>query len=200
MLFCFTWHCKNSCCMQTLCNCTYHSGNICILHLPTTGHRHSVSTKVHVCIHMYIYGYEYRLDMCFQRLSRSDGKLTMNALCVRSVGVFKSQRCTSLGCNQDNRRATCCSHTYWCHVTLASYAFSHHTHFYWSYQRERTCVSAGYEGKLALILMRVQALQGADHLATLRCVHTANLQTGQVVTHVPAIRGKSSVRDKCLKF
>lgn len=55
-----------------------------------------------------------------------------------------------------------------------------------------TCVSAGNKGELALLLVRVHALQGADHLAPLRCVHAAYLQAGQVVAHVPAIRDKSS--------
>lgn len=56
--------------------------------------------------------------------------------------------------------------------------------------RCHTCVRAGYEGELALVLMSVQALQGADHLTTLRCVHTTYLQTGQVITHVPVIKDK----------
>lgn len=54
--------------------------------------------------------------------------------------------------------------------------------------RSHTCVGAGYEGKLTLILVCVQALQGADHLTPLPCVHTTNLQTVQVVTHVPVIK------------
>lgn len=48
-----------------------------------------------------------------------------------------------------------------------------------------TCVSAGYEGKLALILMCVEALQGADHLTPLRCIHTTDLQAVQIIAHIP---------------
>lgn len=49
-----------------------------------------------------------------------------------------------------------------------------------------TCVRAGDEGKLTLILVRVEALQGANHLTPLLCIHTTDLQAVQVVTHVPA--------------
>lgn len=61
--------------------------------------------------------------------------------------------------------------------------------------RFHTCVRAGYEGKLALILMCVQALQGADHLTTLPCIHTTYLQAVQVITHISAIKDKSSIRE-----
>lgn len=56
--------------------------------------------------------------------------------------------------------------------------------------RFHTCVRAGYEGKLTLILMCVQALQGADNLTTMPCIHTTDLQTGQVVTHVPVNKSR----------
>lgn len=57
----------------------------------------------------------------------------------------------------------------------------------------RTRVRAGDEGKLTLILVCVQALQGADHLTTLPYVYATYLQAVQVVTHVPVI--KNSVRE-----
>lgn len=59
-------------------------------------------------------------------------------------------------------------------------------------ERFLTTVRAGYEGKLALIFMSVQALQGADHLAALGRVHATYLQTGQVVTHIPISDDKRS--------
>lgn len=48
-----------------------------------------------------------------------------------------------------------------------------------------TSVRTGYEGKLTLILVSVQVLQGADNLTALRCIHTTYLQPGQVIPHVP---------------
>lgn len=55
-----------------------------------------------------------------------------------------------------------------------------------------TCVRAGNKGKLAVVFVRLHALQGADRLAPLCCVHAAYLEAGQVVAHVPAARDKSS--------
>lgn len=67
-----------------------------------------------------------------------------------------------------------------------------------AYKRRRSChwvggvcrtgVRAGHEGKLTLILVSVQALQGADHLTSLGCIHAADLETAQVVTHVPDLK------------
>lgn len=51
-----------------------------------------------------------------------------------------------------------------------------------------TGVRAGYEGKHTLVLMCMQALQGADHLTSVCCIHTADLQAVQVIAHVPAIK------------
>lgn len=50
--------------------------------------------------------------------------------------------------------------------------------------RVLTSVRTGYEGKLALILMSIQVLQGTDNLTTLCCIHTTYLQPGQVIPHV----------------
>lgn len=100
----------------------------------------------------------------------------------------------SLGCSHDNKRATCRSHAHWCHITFRSHMSTWRS-IYQSQTLPRivkkkgetldvlsmtfhTCVRAGYEGELALILMSVQALQGADHLTALRCIHTTYLQTG----------------------
>lgn len=58
--------------------------------------------------------------------------------------------------------------------------------------RFHTCVRTGYEGKLALVLMCLQALQGADHLTTLSCIYTPYLQPSQVITHVPAVKNKKA--------
>lgn len=53
-----------------------------------------------------------------------------------------------------------------------------------------TRVRTGHKGKLALIFMSMQVLQGADHLTALCCIHTAYLQPGQVIPHVP-VSGKN---------
>lgn len=52
-------------------------------------------------------------------------------------------------------------------------------------KRFLTSVRTGHKGKLALIFVSVQVLQGADHLTTLCCIHAAYLQPGQVIPHVP---------------
>lgn len=57
-----------------------------------------------------------------------------------------------------------------------------------------TCVRAGDEGKLARVLVRVEALQGANHLASLLRVHTTELQAVQVIAHVPAHQNTQDLR------
>ena len=50
-----------------------------------------------------------------------------------------------------------------------------------------TCVPTRHEGKLTLILVCVQGLQGAHRLTALACIHTPDLQSAQVVPHVPEV-------------
>lgn len=66
-------------------------------------------------------------------------------------------------------------------------------------ERSLTRVRTGHKGKLALIFMGVQVLQGADHLTTLCCIHTAYLQPGQVVPHVPVKSERTHLQETIQK-
>lgn len=123
MLLCCNQHSDTARCMHTLCICTYHSDNMCTLHLPTTGNN-TVSTKAYACTSTQIYCVLDIRFSCFLQRCKADSECTLSKVCG---GIFKSPRCTSLGHSHGNRRATCCSHT-WCHITLTSYAFSDGAH------------------------------------------------------------------------
>lgn len=155
MLLCCNQHSDTARCMHTICICTYHSDNMCTLHLPTTGNN-TVSTTVYACTSTQIYCVLDIRFSCFLQRCKADSECTEQSL----RGDFQVTKVHQFGTQPWQQKS---------HLLLP-YMVSYYPHILciqrWRThissdrtKRKLTCISAGHEGELAIFFVRVQALQ-----------------------------------------